>query len=1580
MAIIMLPMAVITMLYSVWAQDLIRDRVLPAISRSGTEISVDSFRLSFPLRLSVNGLSIISDGIEMVRADAFDGDVKILPLLSGLARLSEAELHGGTLNIGGPDSAVYMQISAKDLSLNDADVHLADMAITLPSGRISHGVVNLTINPDTTATDTATTPPTRMSIALGRLELDDFTYRMRLLPTIDSLGANIAHGTLDDGHIDMIRQTIKLKKFSGTKANLAYIAPDSATIAATPVVPVTADTIASAPWTVTIDTITFDNSKALYTTRGVKPLPGLDFTYIAVDSLDLAVTDFYNQTAIVRAPLRVSGTERCGVHLNATGKLDINESGLRFRDFDVTTDNDTRLTFEGMLGTGDMTADPSLPLALTARGYVAASDLRLMFPAFTPYLITLPRDSRLYAQTEIGGTAGAIDINDLSVAINGVAKLQATGRLLNVFEPAHMGGDLKLDGALIDLNPMKQALLAPSMVKEFNFPRTTFNGNVSMTNGNVSGVLRAHTGHGALNLDAEWHSRAEDYKIDLSADRFPVDAFMPLLGIGSISADITADGHGYNPFSPAMKLDAELDVSHAIYQGYDYNGINGSIRIDGGHADIDLSSANPNALASFTASGNLTGETYEWDASLDGRYINLQALGLSPEQSVLEASLSASAAITPRQNILAAEMTLHSLSYTDKIGTINIDNVLAHLNANDSVTNISAHNRDLYAFMSSDTPLDTLIGRFASVSDVIASEVAARTINVDRLQRALPPFVIDISAGSDNLINDLLADSRSSFKNLHFTAANDSTLSAQTSVLGIVSGSTRIDTLTFDLTQHRENMIFKAAINNRPGTFDEWAHVSLRGFAGANRIGMQLRQKNIRGEEGYLIGLRAELSDSTAVLHLDPTDPIIAYKDWTVNDDNFVSWSFVHKHIDANLRMHGAGSSLELYTEHVAGHDDEQEELKLKLSDIHISDWVALNPFAPPMSGNLSANLGISEKDGAINGTGNVTLDDFMYDRQRVGTIASDLDVSTDMNGRIRATADLSIDSVRTITLSGALNDSVSGSPLALDFSMIHFPLTAVNPFLPRGTGKLSGTLNGKMNISGSATAPGIDGWLQFDSAAMRVDMIGTTYPFSDVKIPVDSNIVHFNNFAITGVNEHPLSLNGSVDLHSMINPRVDLRLTADNMQIVNTNRAARGADIYGRGFISLDATAKGDMSFMSVSADLSILPGTNITYVMADAATALTSQSNEGLVEFVNFNDTAAVVAADSIPTDMMALMVQASLNIQTGSTINVDLSTDGKNKVRLQTDGTVDMTMAPFSEPRVTGRININKGFVRYTPPLMSEKLFNFDDNSFIAFNGNMMNPTLNIHAVDVLKANVTQTGQNSRLVNFDVKLSVTGTLETMKVVFDLSTDDDITVANELQSMSPEQRANQAMNMLLYNVYTGPGTTGNSSLSGNPLYSFLTSQLNSWAANTIKGVDLSFGVDQYDRTLNGSTSQTTSYSYQVSKSLFNDRFKIVVGGNYSTDANADENFSQNLIKDISFEYFLNNAQTMYVRIFRHTGYESILEGEITQTGVGFVFKRKLTTLRDVFRRRKKAHAAAGNNDTTKETSVKPEENNATE
>ena len=304
--------------------------------------------------------------------------------------------------------------------------------------------------------------------------------------------------------------------------------------------------------------------------------------------------------------------------------------------------------------------------------------------------------------------------------------------------------------------------------------------------------------------------------------------------------------------------------------------------------------------------------------------------------------------------------------------------------------------------------------------------------------------------------------------------------------------------------------------------------------------------------------------------------------------------------------------------------------------------------------------------------------------------------------------------------------------------------------------------------------------------------MIGTSFSFSEEKIPVDSNVVKFSDFTIRGCNENPLFVNGTVDVHNLANVSLDLLMKANDMQIVKSDRP-RGADVFGKAFIDLDAKVKGDMSFLNVDAD------------------------------------------------------ARVCLHNEEGSVVNVYLSPNGSNRAQVLPAGDLTYTMSALNGDRITGRLNINGGYVRYTPPLMSEKNFQFQEGSYIAFNGDMLNPRLNIHAVDEMRANVTQSGQNSRLVNFDVLLGVTNTLQNMNVTFDLATNDDITVQNELASMSAEQRANQAMNLLLYNVYTGAGTKASANLSGNPLYSFLTSQINSWAANNIRGVDISFGIDQY-------------------------------------------------------------------------------------------------------------------------------------
>ena len=308
----------------------------------------------------------------------------------------------------------------------------------------------------------------------------------------------------------------------------------------------------------------------------------------------------------------------------------------------------------------------------------------------------------------------------------------------------------------------------------------------------------------------------------------------------------------------------------------------------------------------------------------------------------------------------------------------------------------------------------------------------------------------------------------------------------------------------------------------------------------------------------------AHAADSTLTLNIRPYTPTIAYQPWLVNEDNYLSYHIPDKHIDANLRMNGGNSSLAIYTEHQPG-NHEQEDLVVKLSDIHIADWIALNPFAPPMKGDVSADMRLNMEGDQILGKGSAGITNFVYGRDRVADFNANFDIAATPSGTIRAKADLLVDGVKTITVSGALNDSTLTSPMALDFSMIHFPLATVNPFLPPGVAKLSGMLNGRMDIEGTSDKPIVNGYLDFDSTAVRLALTGTQYHFSEDSIAVRDNVVDFRNFTISGCNENPLKVNGTVDFKSLSNMKFNLGLKANNMQIVNTNKASKGADVYRR-------------------------------------------------------------------------------------------------------------------------------------------------------------------------------------------------------------------------------------------------------------------------------------------------------------------------------------------------------------------------------------------------------------------------------
>ena len=883
------------------------------------------------------------------------------------------------------------------------------------------------------------------------------------------------------------------------------------------------------------------------------------------------------------------------------------------------------------------------------------------------------------------------------------------------------------------------------------------------------------------------------------------------------------------------------------------------------------------------------------------------------------------------------------------------DEARAVFTANADTTHFTLDNEDNHLRFDAPLGVDALARRFKEAGAIAQSQYASRSINIDTLKQALPPFALHAQMGRDGLVQRYLERYEVDFRELQLDMRNDSNIYIDGWAHSISVGQTNIDTLTLKASEWNKYLAFEGHMGNRRGTLDDWAQVTVKGGVKGSVLDFLLTQQNIDKEMGYRLGANATLTDTAVNVRLFPSEPIVGYRKWSVNDGNFINYNYNNRMLDADLSLASGESKVALRTDRPAGAT--REDIYVDVANLRIEEWTNIVPSLKSMSGTMNADFDLSFDGKNMEGKGEAEVKNFVYDGYREGDLKLLANYTIDpATVSTRVNADLLMDGSRVAVAYGALNDSTSESPLNLTLNLDRFPLRKASAFIPGRLIRLRGYANGELNISGTMDNPIVNGSVTGDSASIRLPRYGSELRLSEAAIPVKNNVIDLDGYKIYGLNDNPVTVNGSVNLKDMSAPLIDLRMRGRNVQFIGSEQK-RYSEIFGKAFADLDASVISRNNTMNVRADVSLLSGSNITYVLKDDVAKLTSQVDEDMVTFVNFNDstdTGAVLrtaAGQSLATSILA-----NIDIQPGAHISAYLSEDGLDRAVIDGSGKLKYSYDFAGKSSLNGTYTVESGNVRYSPPLISQKNFDIASGGTIVWTGDMMNPQLDLSGTERVRTSVSG-DEGSRLVDFLITANVGGTLSNINLGFDMSSENDMTVENELQSMSDVQRSQSAINLLLYNTYSGTGTNMSNLTASSALFSFLQGQLNSWAAKSLKGIDLTFGINQYEGTRSSGTQ--TSYSYRLAKTLFNDRFKIVVGGEYSTDATAEENFGQNLINDISFEYKLNDAGSRYLRLFRHTGFESILEGQVTETGIGFVMKHKVGSLADFFHRRSQQDAA---------------------
>lgn len=1556
MWIVVVVLLIPVLLYIPPVQTLVKNIACKVVYNStGMKIDIDRVRLKWPVDISMAGLTVLEAGGDtMVYAKEVVADVKLMPLLKMDVDINKLRLLDGYYRMVSPDSSMVLRVKAGLLEVDDqSSANVATSEILLNKAYLKDGSLSLYMNvwkQKPTPTDSAAVP---FLIKANELKLENFSFQMSMLPTIDTLMLNAGNLTLHKGVVDLGKNMVTASYLGTSDGTVTYLTPTPEYIALHPAPAAdTTQTVASPPMIIKGDSVELSRFSALYAVKGAKPLPGFDPSYIEVNDVNIILKNFYNAASTVELPItKIEAKERSGLSImEGAGIVSVDSTGLALKDMTVKTPYSSLSATAG-IPFALMELKPSAPLNAKAKGSIGMPDVEAFMPDLHTYTSKIPARSPLNFELDASGTLAKVAISRLDIAIPGVLSLNADGNAENALDYKKLKANVKFDGTVTNPGVIDNILGDVG----FKMPSLNLKGDASADNQTYNARFSLLTSAGDLAAKGKVSLTSESYNADLQVRDVNVAHFMPDLGIGKVTGSVYANGAGFNPTLSHASTDVKLDVKSLVYNKETLRDIVADITLHDGNYTLSAISENPGMQFRLDGNGTLAPDLYTFDVTGNIKNLDLQTLGVSKDANKGKGEISIKGSASPDKWLYNADIRLDDMEWTVGNQYFHIPDALtgSFKATGDKVSARLDADRTSLEFMSA-TGLQELMKRFTETSDSVSKQIARRNLDVEGLQQTLPSFSLDVNASGRGLLGQYLHTVGMSVDTVYMNLANDSLIHGGIGLLNASNGSMKADTLTVNLRQRNKLLDYYAHMGNRSNnsSLAEFADVNLNGYLGSNRILLSVTQKNQQGETGYRLGMTGAVADSVVSVHFTPLKAVIAYLPWKFNSDNHIDLNLLNRHINANLMASSKESSILMQTQLGKNNND---ELHLVLNNIKVQDFLRLSVFAPPVSASVNADLTVGYTNDWLYGGGSLGVSDFTYDKLRVGDFDLGVKAGRNNDGSTGALLTLNIDKQEAMVGKMMLVPDSLGAltPKKMGIELTRFPLYVANPFLGNDVARLSGYLNGALDMSGSFTAPVLNGSLACDSVGVFVPMIGSALTFGDDSIVVADNLLKLNDFDIWGANKNPLVINGGVDARKFSSILFDLKMNAENFQLINNDKKAR-SDIYGKLFMDLNASATGPLDHLNLNADINVRSNTDVTYSVSQTTAQLSQQDASGVVKFVNFNDTLNVAAADTI-TPAMSMRIVAGLTIQPGTQVEVVIpgtATTGNGNVELSPSGTLNYFQNFMGDMRLNGQLLLGNGYVRYSVPMVGEKKFVFDPNSSVLWNGDLMNPKLNISATDDVKANLLQNG-NSRIVNFLVKLGVTNTLSSPKVAFDLSTEDDMSIQNQLLSMSADQRSMAAINLLLTGQYSGEGVkTASSDLLQGQLYGLLTSQLNSWLANNVKGVDLSFGVDQYNKTVNGETGSAMSYSYTMSKSLFDNRFKISVGGNYSTDASADENFSENLISDISFEYILKQTSnvSMYVRLFRHTGFESILEGEITETGVGFVMKRRLANLKNLF------------------------------
>ena len=1068
---------------------------------------------------------------------------------------------------------------------------------------------------------------------------------------------------------------------------------------------------------------------------------------------------------------------------------------------------------------------------------------------------------------------------------------------------------------------------------------------------------------GARNISVS--GKPIEFRANLSGESLDLGKLLGSSAMGPGTFTAVAEGRLGSPMQVNLR---NLSVSSLNLLGYEYSDLSASALMQGSSVLMRFASDDPNALANIRASldwKNQTGHIEAEISELDLAKLNLDTRG---GKSSVSCMLVAEQGLDKEE---PAQIRLSDLTLTNDSGTYFIGDIeaLARLNGDRVTLTLNS---------------DAIDAKYNGTSNFGALVKDIRSVTVDRHLPAY--FAPDANTAAEETgtrdceLSAVFHDTKGLLAFIFPNAAinNGTAVNIEMDNSGRLMGYISSPGLSFNNIKAEG---FDLSMDNLDGTLDCTVSADMLSIGGlpfskaaflaqadADLLSTSLTYDNAGLLEGgsELFVDAAFSRDASDSLQIDiftrPSQISIKGDVWEL-DEATVNMSSTR--IDASGLQLSCGEQSIRLEGGVSNRNADTLSVRFQELDLDIiNDF--LGGKIPQLQGLLNGDATLlsplPSKFGLFAG---LDLHGLTLDGIPAGDFRLDSDFD-DKNRLITLSLDNTIDGRKALSVNGTYGtrDNSINARASLD----SLDARIATPFIKSILSGFGGYLHGDIDVSGTTKDIKLSSeGLRLDGVRGKVYHTKVTY-ILDGTVGVEDNTLMFRNIGVKDEYGGIGVLKGSLALGQFKAPRIDAELDMNRLKAIDIHGTSSPILIYGDLAVSGNTRIRGPFSALGIDADVTSA-GTGTVNVPIPSSSAA---SGGNLLTFTapasTETETEEAPVEETPPSTSRGVVIHAKAKVTPDVLANVEIDKESGHVLTAAglADVTLDLNTAK-SKLQLKGDYLIDKGKYLFNIPGIVSKEFDIREGSTIKFNGDVMESTLDIHAVHNVKTSLAtlvadSTAVNSRR-NVECGLNIGGKLRGPEVSFAIDVPDlDPTtkVAVDAALGTPDKIQKQFVALLLLGTFIPEENSGVVN-GNNMIYSnvgeIVAGQLNNILQKLEIPLDFGFGYQQ-------DYSGTDLFDVAVSTQLFNNR--LVVGGSlgnrkYSTS----KSYNGELVGDLDIELKLDNSGELRFKLFSHSADEYTSSLDYSQrNGIGFSFQKEYNRwvdfFRDLFKSRKRKQQEA--------------------